>query len=263
MHKVRTTILVLLMVAVMSVPAFARGDERDNGGANSFSGAEAGAAAIQSGNSNEVSIIQNGAPIPRNFAIPGQWVYPAMPQEFQNDSKDGNFLPAKNLLLYGDIYSYGYAKKFLDKSWFKNVTVNAKCATGKVEPTDEDTVKVITVDQKADLSKYTRIGSITARVTDGEATSEEVFAAIITEALKMQGAKYVILVGEGYQKFVKTSGWGVALGYTEARISVDEKSSGVGTAGIGYSSGKAGRVANPWIQAFVIGNGAPPAKWTP
>lgn len=97
-----------------------------------------------------------------------------------------------------------------------------------------------------------KIGSVVSKARTGDTTTEQVLGDMGLEALTIKGAKYVLVSGEGIQKYTKTSGWGVALGYTHAGISDNGQWAGTGTAGVGYSSGNAGRQANPFIHGVVL-----------
>ena len=196
-----------------------------------------------------VSITQNGAPIPRNFAIPGTVYYPSMPSEFLNDTQFANAQPVKFILQFGCVYNRAHLENMKGDGWVKTLQL-VNLYGNKAEPADTDTITFLTELPK-DL-KLVKIGSIVSKAKTGGTTTEQVLGDMGLEALSIKGAKYVLISGEGIQKYTKTSGWGVALGYTQAGISDDGQRAGTGTAGIGYSSGSAGREANPFIHGTVL-----------
>lgn len=204
-----------------------------------------------SGNNSgaNVSITQNGAPIPRNFAIPGTVYYPSMPSEFLNDTQFANAQPVKFILQFGCVYNRAHLENMKGDGWVKTLQL-VNLYGNKAEPADTDTITFLTELPK-DL-KLVKIGSIVSKAKTGGTTTEQVLGDMGLEALSIKGAKYVLISGEGIQKYTKTSGWGVALGYTQAGISDDGQRAGTGTAGIGYSSGQAGREANPFIHGTVL-----------
>jgi len=68
----------------------------------------------------------------------------------------------------------------------------------------------------------------------------------------LMGGTTVHVVGEGIEKELKSSGWGIGFYGTKATIGNDETSSVVAGGGTGYSRAKAKEEANPWIRAIVL-----------
>jgi len=197
----------------------------------------------------EVNIQQKGAEIPRNFAIPGQVYYPGMPSEFLNDTQFANAQPVKFILQFGCVYNKIHLQNMKSDGRVKTLQLT-NLYGNKVDAADTDEITFLT-EIPANL-KLVKIGSVITKANSGNTTTEQVLADAGLEALTIKGAKYVLVSGEGLQKLTETSGWGVALGYTHAGISDNGQWAGTGTAGVGYSSGKAGRQANPFIHGVVL-----------
>ena len=178
-----------------------------------------------------------------------------MPSEFNNNSIDGNFVLAKNMLLFNQAYTKAQlvamlgdnAPKFYNKTYVSNFSSWG----GLRELKDVKAEETVTFIYEVKDMKLNQVGKDVAMVQDGITDSYTLLAEIGLKALTIPGVKYVYLTGEGLQKMTITSAWGVSLGYTYAYISEGAGTASAGTSniGVGYSSGKAGRVGNPWLQA--------------
>jgi len=264
-------ILSFILVLAMAVPAFAQPapliDNSSSAVATTSATATTGNQTASQGQDQaqkqlqanvnvgpQVEINQIGAPIPRSFPIPGQVTYAPMPQEFGNGSVDGNVQDLKVICNFMvNPVSRAVADR-MDNS-FMGVRIQSHNLYGTKDMNEKKAEdSIIVVFEKPANMKLAKVGSVVASVKDGTALTEEALSMMMLEAMNMKGAKYLLLLAQGVQKITKTSGWGIALGYTHAYISDDGQKAGTGTAGIGYSSGEAGRKSNPWIQAVVLGD---------
>lgn len=268
MKHYKSVIISLILVLAMAVPAFA--DSSSDATASAAIGVVSASTGNQSaqqsqdqkqqqGQANvnvgpQVEINQIGAPIPRSFPIPGQVAYAPMPQEFGNGSVDGNVQDLKVICNFMvNPVSRAVADR-MDNS-FMGVRIQSHNLYGTKDMNEKKAEdSIVVVFEKPANVKLAKVGSVVASVKDGTALTEEALSMMMLEAMNMKGAKYLLLLAQGVQKITKTSGWGIALGYTHAFISDDGQKAGTGTAGIGYSSGEAGRKSNPWIQAVVLGD---------
>ena len=266
-------ILSFILVLAMAVPAFAQpaplidnsssavattsatattGNQTASQGQDQSQKQQQGQANVNVG--PQVEINQIGAPIPRSFPIPGQVTYAPMPQEFGNGSVDGNVQDLKVICNFMVNPVTRAVAERMDNS-FMGVRIQSHNLYGTKDMNEKKAEdSIIVVFEKPANMKLAKVGSVVASVKDGTALTEEALSMMMLEAMNMKGAKYLLLLAQGVQKITKTSGWGIALGYTHAYISDDGQKAGTGTAGIGYSSGEAGRKSNPWIQAVVLGD---------
>lgn len=266
-------ILSFILVLAMAVPAFAQPapliDNSSSAVATTSATATTGNQTASQGQDQsqkqkqeqaninvgpQVEINQVGAPIPRSFPIPGQVTYAPMPQEFGNGSVDGNVQDLKVICNFMVNPVTRAVADRMDNS-FMGVRIQSHNLYGTKDMNEKKAEdSIIVVFEKPANMKLAKVGSVVASVKDGTALTEEALSMMMLEAMNMKGAKYLLLLAQGVQKITKTSGWGIALGYTHAYISDDGQKAGTGTAGIGYSSGEAGRKSNPWIQAVVLGD---------
>jgi len=273
MKHYKSVIISLILVLAMAVPAFSQPAPLIDNSSAATANVSAAATAVtgnqtasqgqdqgqeqKQANINvgpQVEINQIGAPIPRSFPIPGQVAYAPMPQEFGNGSVDGNVQDLKVICNFMvNPVSRAVADR-MDNS-FMGVRIQSHNLYGTKDMNEKKAEdSIVVVFEKPANVKLAKVGSVVASVKDGTALTEEALSMMMLEAMNMKGAKYLLLLAQGVQKITKTSGWGIALGYTHAYISDDGQKAGTGTAGIGYSSGEAGRKSNPWIQAVVLGD---------
>jgi hypothetical protein len=268
MKHYKSVVISFILVLTMAIPAFAdsTSDATATAAIGVVSASNGNQSAQQSqdqqmkqGQANinvgpQVELNQIGAPIPRSFPIPGQVAYAPMPQEFGNGSVDGNVQDLKVICNFMvNPVSRAVADR-MDNS-FMGVRIQSHNLYGTKDMNEKKAEdSIVVVFEKPANVKLAKVGSVVASVKDGTALTEEALSMMMLEAMNMKGAKYLLLLAQGVQKITKTSGWGIALGYTHAFISDDGQKAGTGTAGIGYSSGEAGRKSNPWIQAVVLGD---------
>lgn len=211
----------------------------------------------------------NGVPIPRPLPYPVNVPFVGTPNEFLNESSDGNYVTILNMFPSGTVFTKAElvamlspvdARWYNTKGLFPGIDGNFHSWGGiqdiKNVP-DSAAVTFIYVIPQSNVPTPVQskpIGSDSARVTNGIADSWSLIARIGLNALTIPKCNTVLLTSEGKQKFTKVSAMGIALGFSYAKITEDGRGAdgGTGTLGIGYTSGKAGRLANPWIQASFL-----------
>jgi hypothetical protein len=184
----------------------------------------------------------------REFAVPGTVIYPYMPQEHGNTSY-ANVQPVEGILQWGCAYNKVHLTNMKGDGRVKTLQ-SSNLYGNTVKPSDTDTITFLLA-VPADM-KLKKVGSVVKKAKSGNTTTEQVLGDMGLEALTIKGAKYVLVSAQGHQSKTSTSGWGVALGYTHAGISDNQQWSGTGTAGIGYSSGEAGRETSPYLHGTVL-----------
>ena len=112
-----------------------------------------------------------------------------------------------------------------------------------------DTIHIITVPPKG---KYKMIGHITLQARDKYTTSFELMGKACLLAMELPTAKSVLIMSQGCEKKVETSGWGVSIGNSTATINGTQDVSTVTSPALGYSTGKAGNTGRPWLQVAII-----------
>lgn len=112
-----------------------------------------------------------------------------------------------------------------------------------------DTIHIITAPPKG---KFKMIGHITLWAEDKYTTSFELMGKACLLAMKLPTAKSVLIMSQGCEKKVETSGWGIGVNHTTATISDSQSSGTVNSGGTGYSSGEAGNTGRPWLQVAII-----------
>jgi hypothetical protein len=219
--------------------------------------------------------------INRNYAIPYQLFPPALAPEFGNGNTFGNFVKVPAAFSIKKRFSrceletmsrsthtflgddYGIKVKF--RSW-GGQRVNPAKPTDYVDFVWELPRKQVfepngrpKLDDKGQPvfageppATWCQLGIGTATVTNGE---EDTFALISRYGLfclNTGKCNTVFLVGEGVKTFIRSYGWNLSFGYTQAYVSSSGDHSGVGGVGIGYAYAKTGRHADPWLQGHFI-----------
>ena len=103
---------------------------------------------------------------------------------------------------------------------------------------------------KTPVKGLTRIGYVAVMATKEGSSLDALFVAML-KAYKM-GGNTIHVVGEGNEKNLKASGWGIGFHGARATIGDNDTSSGVAGGGTGYSSAKTKQEANPWIRCIVL-----------
>jgi hypothetical protein len=112
-----------------------------------------------------------------------------------------------------------------------------------------DTIHIITAPPKGE---FKMIGHITLWAEDKYTTSFELMGKACLLAMELPTAKAVLIMSQGCEKKVKTSGWGVSLGHSTATINSTQDVSTVTSPALGYSTGEAGNTGRPWLQVAII-----------
>lgn len=201
---------------------------------------------------NSMSVSSQGSEVPRNFGIPYPLPFVNTPSEFLNDTGFANVQPVKFILSYGFTFTKAQLKEM--KSGGSVKILQSTNLYGK----SGDAGQIIFLTEIPKGMSTKKIGAIVAKGNNGNTTTEQILGRIGLEALSIEGAKYVLVTGEGMQKRTEASAWGIALGYTAAGISGETGNTfQTGAVGIGYSSGSAGRTAAAFIHAVVLTDGQP------
>ena len=112
-----------------------------------------------------------------------------------------------------------------------------------------DTIHIITAPPKGE---FKMIGHITLWAQDKYTTSFELMGKACLLAMELPTAKSLLITGQGCEKKVETSGWGIGVNHTTATISNSQNSGTVNSGGTGYSTGEAGNTGRPWLQVAII-----------
>ena len=114
----------------------------------------------------------------------------------------------------------------------------------------DDEVEIIVVVPQ-DMSKYVDIAHITVR-GDDDTTTMGAIAAAAVEAYR-HGSDTLLITGEGAEKVLQASGWGVMFGGSASMIGGDTGKAAAGAViapGVGYASAKTAYGFCPYLQAF-------------
>ena len=112
-----------------------------------------------------------------------------------------------------------------------------------------DTIYIITAPPKGE---FKMIGHITLWAKDKYTTSFELQSKACLLALELPTAKSILIMGQGCEKRVETSGWGASIGNSTATINGTQDISTVTSPALGYSTGEAGNTGRPWLQVAII-----------
>lgn len=226
------TLFVCLSISVL--PAFAFADSSST--ANNVSATV---------NQNYQASNLNGG---RNFAIPGEMLFPGTPGYYGASTPGHRFIPLNKLLMYTTAWSVNAAKNMLSHSTgSKDIEIRDLIATSKTVPSKIVYCSILRPDANgATVEEQVSIGTIAA--TGGKSISADVLAKAIVEA-SVRGANYIQFMAEGVNREVSASGFGIGFNTTQAQIySGDNSKSNVSTGGFGYSHGWAGYIDYPWLQ---------------
>ena len=98
---------------------------------------------------------------------------------------------------------------------------------------------------KKSNTKTIAVGSVSTKSKD--VNTPELFYTLAKKA-KSLGASNIIIMSEGIEVTLKSSGWGIGASYNYARVGSDGTDSGsVGAGGTGYSRGKAFYNKKPYL----------------
>ena len=182
----------------------------------------------------------------RDFANPGQVSFAPLPSFFGSAENNGNIRSVKTIIMYKNVFTRADVKGLL-----KGVSADSDRTVPEVaDKRDTDTVTVVLVPVAKDLVEK-QCAVITSKATSDEASSVNALAGAIMEALD-SGADLLVITGEGAGSELKSFGWGIGLAYSHATIATDERSSGIGSGGMGISGGSAGYGYFPWVQGIAL-----------
>ena len=198
----------------------------------------------------------NGSKPIRYTPIPTDVVFGNMPSLFTSPlgNKGHNFIAAKNMI---DLISQWNVMSMSDADFDVDDDVNIDITM--VGKSLNDDVKVVTfyiqgsdVDKelKAKGNKPIAVGSINTDEVD--VNSPELYMALVNKAKEI-GANNVVLMSEGVELELVSSGWGIGASYNYASVNSDAHGQGsVGAGGTGYSKGHAKYDKKPFLTfAFV------------
>lgn len=196
-------------------------------------------------------VIDQSVNVPRDFPTPVTPVYPG----FTNDPGDTTFAnvqPVQTILMFGCEYNKTHLANMKSDGAVKTLQFS-NIYGNENSPADTDTIIYIIDPKQVAGLKLKKIGTVVVKSRTGNTTTEQVLAYAGMQALKIKGAKYIYVSGEGFQKSTSALGVGLSLGYTYASVGGDSEDHGqVGGAGIGVAYGNTGRQADPYIQGIVL-----------
>lgn len=223
-------------------------------------------------NINNLGVSFSDAEQLRGFANPGGVGFPAIPSFFGPDTPGPTYqkieliLPLKSEWqrfelepIIGDTDIMFRCRYFLKTEECSTIRVKKPrhstarhtktvCTPLRVEELT-DTIHVITVPPKG---TFRMIGHITLWSKDKYTTSLELMAKAMLLAMELPTANALLISGQGCEKKVEISGWGIFGNQTRATVNSAQNVSGVSVGGMGYSSGIAGNTGRPWLQAAII-----------
>lgn len=188
----------------------------------------------------------------RGFPIQGQVTYPVLPAHFAGSDPDHRFQSLKTITIYKDTFTVAELEEMKknNSSWLgldKHVKINVNIFA-KAEGDATDKIQLFINKPAGDVQL---LGYVTAFGDDEDAVSIDVMEELALACVAANG-NAIHATGEGIDKFLLSSGWGIALGGNMASLSDSEKTGMAGFMGIGYSTGQAQYVGKPWIQAFIL-----------
>lgn len=230
--------IVLLLMVFVSVPVMAG----SNSDALSHANANAGNYGIVAG-----QVIQ-GANIPNPLPFGVETHYPNGPTYLGSGETFANVQDVRQLV--GMISSWN---RQVLKSVVKNA--NIRFRSRSFVKTLKDSVigpqRMTEVVLSADLSGVIPVGHVTIEADDYHTTTLEILARACLLAQEM-GADAIVIMGQGFNKKVASSGWGIGVNSTTTTINKGGDLGTVNSGGTGYSSGKAGHMAQPWLQILAV-----------
>jgi len=193
----------------------------------------------------------------RQFAIPGQIVYPIAPSYFGAPTPGNQFVPLAKLTQYTTSWNMSKIKHILDdEGWGgKDVESRAYVDRGSVS-TPADKV-IVTATKPKNAVSVEEVGLVTVAITNDKGLSIDAFATTLAEASELvdtsDGSIAVVqFLAEGVLRKMEATGWGIGLSFTGATMSSGQNLGTVSTGGTGWSTGSAGYMDHPWLQALVL-----------
>ena len=211
---------------------------------------------INSGNSKvEFKNSFNGSKPIRYTPSPTNVSFGNMPSLFTspNGNKGHNFIPARNII---DLIEQWNVMSMRDDDFdVDDVDIDITFVGGSIGTNVENVrfcIQGSDIDKelKAKGYKPVAIGSINTDETD--VNSPELYMALVKKAQEI-GAGNVVLMSEGVELEIVSSGWGLGASYNYASVNSDQHGQGsVGAGGTGYSKGKAHYEKKPFLTFTFI-----------
>lgn len=201
----------------------------------------------------------------RQFAIPGQVLFPIAPSYFGAPTPGNQFIPLAKITQYTTEWNMSKINYILkDKSgWFgdgMDPEVRAYVNRDGVKALADKII--VTATQPANASSIEEVGLAEVLVTNDGGLSVDAFAKILKEAQKLadvtpsdelhQTKVVVQFLAEGVLRKMHATGFGIGLSFTGATMSGDQKTGTISTGGTGWSTGTSGYKDRPWLQALVL-----------
>lgn len=182
--------------------------------------------------------------VPRGYVVPGDVVYPGIPNLFFPPVDKGpQYLKESVVTKYKTSWT---AEELAVRADGKNIKI---ITDAPVVPEDKRAAVVV---YKGDQRVVKQV-DILCVYTDGEkANSEDVFEEAAAKARAI-GANAIEFIGDGVTPEMKTSGWGIGFNVTGAAIAGGEQATSIlSSGGTGYSTGKAKYNKLPWGQFYAL-----------
>lgn len=181
----------------------------------------------------------------RGFPEPGNATYPNTPGFYANPTRGSLFVEIKNFLNYKDEFTFD-----------DTVNMNKDVGDFKAIPTfmTSDPEKVYKGIVKGYVNRVEDaevLGFVSIGAKDPNITSVGILG-VITKIVRERGGNAFHINGDGVERELRASGWGVSLTGTHASISSGETAGNIVSPGLGYSEGKAGYKDLPWMQVFIL-----------
>lgn len=234
------------------------------GGAGGNSNIGIGSESFSPESSFEIKDSFNGS-INRQFAIPGQVLFPIAPAYFGAPTPGNQFIPLAKLTQYTTEWNMAKIGFILnDKSgWFgdgMDPEVRAYVDRDSVS-TLADKI-IVTATQPANADTIEEVGVAEVVITNDGGLSIDAFAKILKEAQKLADVapsdelhevKVVVqFLAEGVLRKMHATGFGIGISFTGATMSTGQKLGTMSTGGTGWSTGTSGYKDRPWLQALVL-----------
>jgi hypothetical protein len=204
----------------------------------------------------------------RQFVNPGVTPIPGTNGFFTAPTPDSSFRQVKELIYYltGDPNAVSVnltegACENLAKGADVDINLQVVRERFAIAKADKEGVRWITISMIAPVVKDGKVvdlrkedfnvaGFTSAEADDGNTDSFQVIGKVALKAIKAN-LNHLQITAEGAHRKVESSGWGIGLYTTGAKVSDGGTVSGLAGGGTGYASNEAGPEDRPWIQGNV------------
>lgn len=238
---------ILALVAIASVMLFsANAFAQDAGAAATVSDVRAGATSSNGiGDINSHNDTRGGG-----FLIPHDITFPGFPAHFDKATPDHRFIPLKSLMTIQNTFSVEEAQNMLADAEGDIELKLRRMVRVADDAAPTASITVTTIDNlPAGTRKTLAMGTVAADGVD--AISVDLMSTMVVEASKLQGT-YIVFMGEGVNRIIKSFGWGFGLSSSYANMSDDGDDGMLVTGGLGISGGTAGYKHLPWLQYAIV-----------